>query len=96
MQVAQKYSTLFFDTNEKLAAYSRSGVLDYWVVDEKEEVVRIFRRPQNGEYLQQLFVHRGNKEVNATGESNSPVHCIDFVATLAFPEIEIEISRFFP
>lgn len=72
-------STLAFDTNQKLAAYSRSGISDYWVVDVKEEVVRIFRHPHNGEYLQQLFVHPGNK-----------------VTTLAFPEIKIEISKFFP
>ena len=73
-------STLVFDTNQKLATYSRSGINDYWVVDVRQEVVHIFRSPQTqGEYLQQLFVHRGNT-----------------VTALAFPEIKIEISRFFP
>ncbi|MDV2997355.1 MAG: hypothetical protein N4J56_007060 [Chroococcidiopsis sp. SAG 2025] len=54
-------ATLSFDTNQKLAAYARSGVSDYWVADVNAGCVRIFRHPQNSEYLQQFFVHPGNQ-----------------------------------
>ncbi|NHC36905.1 Uma2 family endonuclease [Scytonema millei] len=53
-------TTLMFDTNQKLAAYARSGLSDYWVVDVNAQVVRVFRRPQNSEYLQQFSVEPGD------------------------------------
>lgn len=54
-------ATLSFDTNQKLAAYARSGVSDYWVADVNAGCIRIFRQPQNSEYLQQFFVHPGDR-----------------------------------
>lgn len=43
-------TSLKYDTTKKAAAYARSGIKDYWVVDAVERQIYFHAFPQDGEY----------------------------------------------
>ncbi len=72
-------ATLKFDTERKAKIYAQAGIIEYWVVDVRQEQVYIFREAIDDKYTQQDIL----------GSS-------DIVRTLAFLDVEVELSQFFP
>ncbi len=48
-------STMPFDRNVKRALYARAGILEYWIINLNENQVELYRRPENGDYTEQLI-----------------------------------------
>jgi Uma2 family endonuclease len=43
-------STLNKDRNRKSLVYARNGILEYWIVNLKDQQLEVFRHPENGVY----------------------------------------------
>ena len=54
-------STLAYDSGEKLAAYARLGIPEYWIVDLVHEHLEIYREPGGEHYRSQESVGRGER-----------------------------------
>ena len=52
-------STLEFDLGQKAKVYAEAGIVEYWVLDLVSERLRIFRRPEQGEFTESLIARRG-------------------------------------
>lgn len=50
-------SSLQYDCETKAIAYSRSGILDYWVLDVNERQLRVFREPTQQGYRQKTVLN---------------------------------------
>jgi Uma2 family endonuclease len=44
-------SSLRYDRETKLRAYARNGIKEYWIVNLIDDVVEVFREPQDDAYL---------------------------------------------
>lgn len=53
------YSTLDYDLAPKKQAYAGAGIPEYWVIDLKNQQLRIFRNPQGNDYTDQTILHTG-------------------------------------
>ena len=47
-------SSLAFDLGRKRKAYAEAGVREYWVVNLEEDVLEVFREPEDGKYAVEL------------------------------------------
>jgi Uma2 family endonuclease len=54
-------STLPYDCGEKLSAYARLGVPEYWILDLVSEHLEIYREPDGDRYGSQEIVGRGQR-----------------------------------
>jgi len=52
-------SSLNKDLDVKRKAYAKTGIPEYWVVDLKNRVVKVFRQPIDGNYSYELTVREG-------------------------------------
>ncbi len=52
-------STLEFDLGQKAKVYAEAGIVEYWVLDLVSERLRIFRRPDQGEFTESLIARSG-------------------------------------
>lgn len=52
-------TTLEFDLGQKARGYAGAGIVEYWVLDLVSERLRIFRRPDQGEFTESLIARRG-------------------------------------
>jgi Uma2 family endonuclease len=68
-------SSLAFDRGRKRKAYADAGVREYWIVNLEEDVVEVFRQPEDGRYAVALRF--------ALGESVSPLAFEDIVVPVA-------------
>ena len=48
-------TSLEFDLNVKVPIYARTGIPEVWVIDLNDEVIRIFRNPENGRYTSETI-----------------------------------------
>lgn len=51
-------ATLNYDRKKKAAAYARAGIVDYWVIDVRNEQVHTFREPASKTYQQVVVVSK--------------------------------------
>jgi hypothetical protein len=51
-------STLEFDLVEKARVYAEAGIVEYWVLDLAGQRLRVFRRPEQGEFTETLVARR--------------------------------------
>jgi Uma2 family endonuclease len=68
-------SSLTFDLGRKRKAYAKPGVREYWIVNLEEDVLEVFRQPEEGKYAVELRF--------AVGESVSPLAFEDVVVPVA-------------
>lgn len=54
-------STLAFDREEKLQAYARAGVPEYWIVDLVHERLLAYAQPERNGYASQRIAGRGER-----------------------------------
>jgi Uma2 family endonuclease len=54
-------STLERDKGDKLAAYARAGVPEYWVINLRENVIEVRDAPVNGEYTRERIFRPGQQ-----------------------------------
>ena len=47
-------SSLVYDQRDKLAAYARNGICEYWIVDLTHNEVQVYRDPESSGYRTQL------------------------------------------
>lgn len=52
--------TLSYDCNKKAALYARAGILEYWVIDIKNEKVIVFSEPGSKTYQQKSMQNKHN------------------------------------
>ncbi len=74
-------TTLNYDRKKKASAYAKASITDYWVVD------------VNGE---QVYIFRDSEPVTGVYTQKSIMGSSKTVRMLAFPEVEVELGRFFP
>ncbi len=55
-------TSLSKDLDTKRKAYARAGIKEYWVVDLKNRLVKVFRNPVNGNYIEETTLTSG--EIN--------------------------------
>jgi Uma2 family endonuclease len=53
-------TSLPFDLGEKLRAYARRGVREYWVADIANECIHVFHEPRRGRFVRHLAARRGD------------------------------------
>ena len=72
-------SSVLYDRGEKLSAYARANIPEYWLVNLVERVVEVYRLPlPTGTY--------GSLSRSQAGAS---------IAPLAFPDVEIAVQGLF-
>jgi Uma2 family endonuclease len=54
-------STLTFDRGEKLQAYARAGIPEYWIVDLVHERLLVYTHPEGNGYASQRIAGRGER-----------------------------------
>jgi len=47
-------STYRFDSTEKLRAYARNGIREYWIINLQDSCVEVYRCPQGERYTEQF------------------------------------------
>ncbi|MGF1480395.1 MAG: Uma2 family endonuclease [Cyanophyceae cyanobacterium] len=52
-------TTLAEDTGEKLTAYAKAGIPEYWVIDVQRSQVKVFRQPLEEQYRSETTVTAG-------------------------------------
>ncbi len=60
IEVAQ--SSLAYDRGEKAGLYAEAGIADYWIVNDREQCVEVYREPEAGRY-RSVQTFRGDQEV---------------------------------
>ena len=58
MEVAD--TSVEYDRDVKSDRYGRAGIPEYWVVDLANEVVEVFRRPEDDGYAERIRHRRGD------------------------------------
>jgi Uma2 family endonuclease len=53
-------TSLRFDLNVKIPLYARMGVPEVWVADLRENVIRVFRNPEAGQFQTILTFKAGD------------------------------------
>lgn len=51
-------SSFFFDRSDKLDAYARNGICEYWLLDLNENRLHVFRQPAGGKYEVEMVLER--------------------------------------
>ena len=74
-------STLNHDVNEKLPVYAKAGVPETWIMNLREDAIDSHSDPSPDGYR---VTHRYRIRIG------------DVIAPLAFPDLEIEVSRLIP
>ncbi len=49
------------DRGEKLAAYARAGITEYWIVDLNENTLEVCRQPEGEGYADRVVLKKGDK-----------------------------------
>jgi Uma2 family endonuclease len=52
-------SSLRHDQGRKLRKYAQSGVVEYWIVNLRDDVIEVYREPRGEEYAAKLMVKGG-------------------------------------
>ncbi|MGB3650720.1 MAG: Uma2 family endonuclease [Rivularia sp. (in: cyanobacteria)] len=52
-------TSLSKDLDTKRKAYARAGIKEYWVVDLKNRLVKVFRNPVDGNYIEETTLTSG-------------------------------------
>jgi Uma2 family endonuclease len=68
-------STYLYDSGDKLRAYARSGISEYWIVNLAESCVEVYRRPQGDTY--------GEHFRRTAGETLAPLAFPDRIVAVA-------------
>ncbi len=75
-------TSLDYDEGEKLAAYGKAGIEDYWVVNLKDQCVQVYREPHYSGYSSTAVFKPGDKVSPAA----FPDAQVDVAALLHRPE----------
>ena len=78
-------SSLSYDRSEKLEAYARNGIPEYWIVNLRDRQVEVHRKPNIEDENSDSFF--GIKEYYQAGETITP---------LAEPECEVAVDDLLP
>ena len=54
-------SSLERDQAEKLPAYARAGIAEYWIVDLNEQTIEVYRQPNFAGYAEKATLREGDK-----------------------------------
>ncbi|BAY86021.1 hypothetical protein NIES267_55270 [Calothrix parasitica NIES-267] len=52
-------TSLSKDLDTKRKAYAHAGIQEYWVVDLKNRLVKVFRNPVDGNYIEEITLTDG-------------------------------------
>ena len=53
-------SSLIHDRKRKLEKYARTRVPEYWIVNLKQDVIEVYRKPEDGAYLDKTVAKMGD------------------------------------
>ena len=68
-------SSLAYDRERKLTAYTKAGVREYWIVNLQQDILEVFRQPADGKYQVVLTF--------TVGQTLSPLAFEDVTVTVA-------------
>ena len=68
-------SSLLFDRGQKLAAYARNGISEYWVLDLVAEKLEVYRGPTGTRYASKTVLGHGN--------TICPVHAAEAIVAVS-------------
>lgn len=71
-------SSLIYDRTEKLAAYARAGIPEYWILNLGERVLEVYREPAGGSYAGKA-TFRPEESVAPDGGEASPVRVAELL-----------------
>lgn len=54
-------TTLEYDRTEKLAKYAEAGIQEVWIVNLKDNVIEVYREPNDNLYLLRMIVKQGQR-----------------------------------